>query len=95
MPYSIDITGLSGGTSPVTFYVCDENGNNCSVLGTTTGVYVLPTFFQNATILMIKSIDSTGCIFFKIINCFDTCYILTEDDFVMITEDGDNLTFCD
>ena len=41
MPYSVDITGFSGGTPPITFYVCDQYGNNCSVLGTTTGVYVL------------------------------------------------------
>jgi hypothetical protein len=95
MPYSINITGISGGTAPIGFYVCDENGNNCELLGYTAGIYVLPTFFQNATTIMIKSVDSGGCIFFKIISCFDTCYILTEDEFELMTENGDNLTFCD
>lgn len=69
MPYSINITGITGGTTPVSFYVCDQNGDNCSFLGMTTGTYVLPTFYQSATTLMVKEVDSNGCIFFKIINC--------------------------
>jgi len=93
MPYSIDITGISGGTAPISVYVCDEYGNNCTLLGTSPGVYVLPTIFQTATTIMIKTVDSTGCQYFKFISCFDTNYILTEDDFAIITENGDNLTY--
>ena len=96
MPYSVDITGFSGGTPPITFYVCDQYGNNCSVLGTTTGVYVLPALFQTGNIIMIKSVDSTDCTLFTIFECVtETCYILTENDFAITSENGDNLTFCD
>lgn len=95
MPYSINITGISGGTAPISFYVCDQNANNCSFLGYTTGVYVLPIFYQNAVTLVIKAVDNSGCIFLSVITCVDTCYILTEDSFSITTENGDNLTFCD
>lgn len=94
MPYSVDLTGFSGGTAPISFYVCDVYGNNCSLLGTTTGVYVLPTLFQTGDSIMIKSVDNTGCILFKLYTCvLDTYYILTEDLFAITTENGDNLTF--
>jgi hypothetical protein len=95
MPYSIDITGVSGGTAPINYYVCDQNGNNCTFLGTTIGTYVLPIFYQNATTLLIQSIDSGGCYNFKLYTCVDTCFILTEDLFAITAENGDNLTFCD
>jgi hypothetical protein len=68
MPYSIDITGVSGGTAPIAFYGCDEYGNNCTLLGYAPGLYVLPTLLQTATTIMVKSVDSTGCIYFKIIS---------------------------
>jgi len=94
MPYSINITGISGGTAPVSFYVCDQNGNNCSFLGITTGVYVLPTFYQSASTLMIKTIDSGGCTYFKIITCEPESYvILTEFGDFLTTEGGDLLVF--
>ena len=93
MPYSVDLTGFSGGTPPTSFYVCDVYGNNCSLLGTTTGVYVLPTLFQTGDSIMIKSVDSGSCTLFKLYTCVDTYYILTEDLFVITTENGDNLTF--
>jgi hypothetical protein len=69
MPYSINITGITGGTAPVSFYACDENENNCSFLGTSPGIYVLPTLLQSATTIIVKSIDSNDCVYFKVINC--------------------------
>ena len=69
MPYSIDITGMSGGTVPVNYYICDINGNNCQLLGNTTGIYVAPAFFQNVDDFMVKGIDSNGCDLFQILNC--------------------------
>lgn len=94
MAYSIDITGVSGGTAPISFYACDQYGNNCSLLGTTPGVYILPTLLQTATTLMIKSVDSAGCIYFKIISCeLETFVILTELGDMLTTEGGDFLVF--
>jgi len=94
MAYSIDITSVTGGVAPITFYACDQYGNNCSLLGTSPGVYILPTLLQTATTLMIKSVDSTGCIYFKIISCdIETFIILTELGDMLTTEDGDFLVF--
>ena len=94
MAYSIDITGVSGGTAPISFYACDEYGNNCSLLGTTPGVYVLPSLLQTATTIMVKSVDSSGCIYFQIISCeLDTFIILTELGDMMTTEGGDELVW--
>ncbi len=96
MPYSVNITGISGGTAPISFYVCDQNANNCSFLGYTTGVYVLPTFYQDAETLTIKAVDNTGCIFLRVISCVqDDCIILTERGDFLTTEDGLFLVFCD
>jgi len=69
MPYSVDITGLTGGTTPVSYYVCDENGNNCSLLGTSLTVYVLSSFYSSANNLIIKAVDNNGCETFYEINC--------------------------
>lgn len=94
MAYSINITTTSGGTPPISYYACDEYGNNCSFLGNTIGVYVLPTLLQTANTIMVKSIDSTGCVFFKIISCSDeTFFILTELGEKIITESGDYLVW--
>ena len=95
MPYSIDITGVSGGTAPIAFYACDEYGNNCTLLGYAPGIYVLPTLLQTATTIMVKSVDSTGCIYFKIISCApeDDYFILTELGDFLTTEGGDILEF--
>ncbi len=69
MPYSVDITGLTGGTPPVNYYVCDQNGNNCSLLGTTLTTYVLSPYYSGATSLIIKAIDSNGCETFELLTC--------------------------
>ena len=65
----ISISGVTGGTPPLTIYVCDEYGNNCSLISTTGGTYNLNTFYSTATTLMVKSIDSTGCEYFELVNC--------------------------
>lgn len=95
MAYSVDITGISGGTSPFSFYACDEYGGNCTLLGTTLGVYILPPLLQTATTFMIKSIDVNGCMYFKLITCGpeETYYILTELGDLLTTENGDILEF--
>jgi hypothetical protein len=69
MPSQVTISNITGGTPPFTFYVCDEYGNNCSVIATTGGTYNLNTFYSTANTLMIKSIDSTGCEYFEITSC--------------------------
>lgn len=69
MPYSVDITGLTGGTPPVNYYVCDQNGNNCSLLGTSLTTYVLSAYYSGATSLIIKVIDSNGCETFELLTC--------------------------
>lgn len=93
MPNIINISGVTGGVPPLSFYICDENGNNCSYLGSTGGTFTASTFYIGATTFMIKVIDSTGCLYFTIISC-PTCFILTEDGFVLETEDGYSLIFC-
>jgi hypothetical protein len=93
MPYSIDITSMSGGASPVNYFICDEYGNNCSFLGNTTGVYVLPVFYQNATILIVQAIDANNCLLFQYIDCTETFFLTTEDEFVLTTEGGDGILF--
>jgi hypothetical protein len=94
MAYSIDITGISGGTVPINIYVCDEYGNNCTFLGTSPGVFVLPTLLQTATTIMVKVVDSGGCIYFKLITCeLETFVILTEFGDFLTSEDGDTLVF--
>lgn len=94
MAYSIDITGVSGGTAPISFYVCDQYGNNCSFLGIGPGVYIIPTLLQSATSIMVKSVDSTGCIYFQILSCeLETFIILTELGDFLTTEGGDTLVW--
>lgn len=96
MPYSINITGISGGTAPISFYVCDQNANNCEFLGYAVGTYVLPTFYQDAETLVIKAVDNNGCIFLRVISCLiDDCVILSESGDFLTTEDGFVLVFCD
>ena len=94
MAYSIDITNVSGGTAPISLYACDEFGNNCTLLGYSAGIYVLPSLLQTATTIMVKYIDSTGCIFFKLITCdVEDFLILTELGDMLTTEGGDFLVF--
>jgi hypothetical protein len=94
MPYSIDILNISGGTPPVSLFACDEFGNNCTFLGTTTGTYVLPSLLQTATTIMVKTVDSTGCIYFKILTCeVDGYFVLTEFGDILETEGGDSLVW--
>ena len=94
MPYSIDILNISGGTPPVSLFACDEFGNNCTFLGTTTGTYVLPALLQTATTIMVKTVDSNGCIYFKILTCEEDGYfVLTEFGDILETEGGDSLVW--
>lgn len=96
MPSIINISNTSGGTAPFNYYVCDENGNNCSLLGSVATAYTLNAFYSTAQTLMIKAIDSNLCEYFVIITCpIDTCIILTEDMDMITTEDGYFLVFCD
>jgi len=96
MPSQLTISGITGGAPPYNFYVCDENGNNCSFLGTSATTYTLNSFYSGAQTLFIKVIDSNLCEFFTLISCpSETCIILTEDGHFMTTEDGHFLVFCD
>lgn len=92
----INISNLTGGVPPYNFYVCDENGNNCSFLGTSATTYTLNSFYSSAETLLIKVIDSNYCQYFTVISCpSDSCIILTEDLNLLTTEGGDFLVFCD
>jgi len=94
MSQVITISGVTGGVPPLSFYLCDENGNNCSYIGSSGGVYTASTFYETATRLMIQVVDSDGCLFFKLIECpFDTYIILTEDGLDLQTEGGFTLVF--
>lgn len=87
MPYQVIISGETGGTPPYTFYICDENGNNCQNIGTTGGTFTLSPFFQTAQTLMIKVVDSTLCEYFELISC-PSEYLLQENGFYILQENG-------
>jgi hypothetical protein len=94
MSQILTISGITGGVPPLTFFICDENGNNCSYLGNSGGTYTASTFYTTATSFLIKVVDSNGCFAFKTIDCpFETFIILTEDGFDLQTEDGFTLVF--
>lgn len=94
MPHQLIISGETGGTPPYSFYVCDENMNNCFLLGASGGTYTLNQFFSTAQTLLIKVVDSTGCFTFKLVYCpFDTYFILTETGLIITTESGDKLVW--
>lgn len=88
---------MTGGFPPYNFYVCDEYGNNCSLLGTSATTYNLNPFYSTAETLLIKVVDSNLCEFFTIVSCPPevNCVILTEDGNQLTTEDGYFLVFCD
>ena len=72
MSSKITITSVSGATTPYTLYVCDSNGNNCSVLTTDaspTGDFTLSSFFDGAPAVMLKIIDGNNCEFFESLPC--------------------------
>jgi len=81
------ITGETGGTPPYTFYICDENGNNCQNIGSSGGTFTLSALFQTAEILMVKVIDSTNCEFFQLVSC-PIYYLLQENGFFLLQENG-------
>ncbi len=94
MSQILTISGVTGGVPPLTFFICDENGNNCSYLGTSGGSYTASTFYMTATSFLIKVVDANGCLALKTVNCqLDTFIILTEDGFDLQTEDGFTLVF--
>ena len=96
MPEIIHISGVTGGVPPLSFYICDENGNNCAYLGSSGGTFNVPTYYIGATTFMIKVVDSLECTYFTIVSCpIDTFIILTQDSDNMTTEDGFFLVFRD
>jgi len=94
MPSQLTISNLISGVPPYTFYVCDENGNNCSVIGSTVGTYPLTGLYATANQLLIKVVDSNLCEYFTVVPC-ETYIILTEDGFNITAENGDILVFFD
>ena len=94
MSSQLIISGETGGTPPYQFYVCDQYMNNCFLLGPTGGTFTLNSFFSTAQVLLIKVIDSTGCMTFKLVYCpSDTFFILTETGLIITTESGDRLVW--
>lgn len=65
---TIEILNISGFTYPYDVYICDSYGTNCvfiSTISTSVPPYVsitLPTQFNTAPSLIIKIIESNGCI---------------------------------
>lgn len=88
------ISGITGGVPPLTFFLCDQNGENCSYLGNTAGTYTASTFYSTATNFLVKVVDSNDCFAFRTISCInETYFIISEDGFILSTEDGDGLIF--
>lgn len=81
----ITISGTTGGTPPLSVYLCDEYGNNCYLISTTGGTYTLNSFYSSANTLMVKTVDSTGCEYFELVSCYEPpptptdckCYVVT------------------
>jgi len=94
MPQVFTISGITGGVPPLSFFICDENGNNCSYLSSTGGTYVASAFYNTSSNFLIKVVDSNGCFTFKTVSCpADTYFILTEDGLILSTENDDGLIF--
>lgn len=60
------ITNISGGTSPFTVYLCDENGLNCIYIDNITSgqipySFVSPYLYEILPNKTIKVIDSQSC----------------------------------
>ena len=72
MASKITINSVGGASAPYTIYVCDANGNNCTVLTTDaspTGDFPLSSFFDGSPSVMIKIVDSNSCEYFEILPC--------------------------
>jgi hypothetical protein len=73
MASKITLSSVNGATAPYTLYVCDSNGNNCSVMATSPlslpQDYTLSSFFDGAPSVMLKIIDSNNCEYFEILPC--------------------------
>jgi len=76
----IRIEAVTGAT-PINVYVADVYGNNESLIGTITNTGIIPpaarfyppSLFNTAPAVMVKMIDSRGCVRFEIIDCAYGC----------------------
>lgn len=88
----IEITSISGITTPFNLYACDVYECNCVLIATINTtipppiLITLPTTFNSAPAIGLKFIDLVGCEKFGIIYCGDKGKIF---------EDGDIFIFMD
>jgi len=65
MGYTIDITNITGGTSPYNIWVCNTGHTLCvyhdTITGTTASIDVLPPY-STGTTFSVKVVDDNGCI---------------------------------
>ena len=72
---TIEILNISGFTYPYDIYVCDSYATNCVFITTiSTSVppsisITLPSIFDTAPSLIIKIIESNGCIRQRLVSC--------------------------
>ena len=94
---SITISGVTGGTPPLTIYLCDEYGNNCYLISTTGGTYTLNSFYSSANTLMVKTVDSTGCEYFELVNCYvePNCFEYSLSPYCSRVGSGASFTYVD
>ena len=78
----VRITGITGGTYPISVYISDVYGNNSTLIGsinpgpvppTVSYNTVIPSIFSTAPEIMLTLTDSNGCSVFKILSCDFGC----------------------
>jgi hypothetical protein len=78
----VRITEISGGTYPISVFISDVYGNNSALLGTISSGpvpptvnynNVIPAIFNTAPEIMLRLVDSNGCVVFKILDCTFGC----------------------
>jgi len=70
----IEITGTTGGLSPYDVFLCNTGGTNCFFISGNTNIppsifIDTENYFPSEETLLLRFIDTNGCIFEEIQNC--------------------------
>lgn len=70
----IEITGVTSGQSPYDIFLCDSGGTGCFFISGNTNippsiVFDTENYFPNVEKLLLKIVDTNGCIFQEIQDC--------------------------
>lgn len=96
----IVVNQISGGTYPISVYISDINGGNETLLGIIEDGpvppvveydTVIPPIFQTAPQILLKMVDNNNCEVFKVLDCVLGDFLITQDGFILITQDGNFL----